>query len=134
MALITPEELIVLLDLPADTQPADRAQLVCTLVLDKVTDIAGAALVAPYPSGAKAIALTAAARLYDNPVALRSSTIDDVTQVYAEGVVSVLSDQDREDLSRIFGSGIGTAATAPRYSFPEWDWSWTNSTTSTLSD
>lgn len=132
MPLITPEELIVLLELPDQTQATDRAQLVCDLVLDKVAEAAGlassAAIVAPYPAGAKAIALTAAARLYDNPVALRSSTVDDVTQVYADGVISVLTKDERAALVSAFGSVTGTAS-APRYSFPDWDWSWDSTST-----
>lgn len=136
MPLITPEELIVLLDLPADTEPTDRAQLVCDLVLDKVADAAGltssAAIVAPYPAGAKGIALTAAARLYDNPTALRSATVDDVTQNYPE-VVSVLTDDEKSSIATAFGSTSGRTASAPTYTFPTWDWTWAASGASTIS-
>lgn len=127
-ALITPEELIVFLDLPADTQPTDRAQLACTLVLDAVTDAAGQVLAEPYPAGLKAVALTAAGRLYDNPTAMRAQTIDDYSATYA-GAAGVLTDAEAKRIGRIFGAG-----SRPLYSFPAWDWSWTASSTSTITD
>jgi hypothetical protein len=120
MALITPDELIVFLDFPADTQPTDRAQLVCNLVIDAVTRVAGSTLTDPAPAGVKGIALVAAGRLYDNPTALRSESLDDVTQTYAGDVQAVLTVAEREELRRIYGTG----GTAPLYSFPDWDWSW----------
>lgn len=131
MALISPEELIIYLDLPADTQPTDRAQLVCDLVISAVTRVAGAALSVPYPDGVKGIALSAAARMYKNPLSLRSESINDVSATYAGDVPAVLTMDERNDLRGIFGSG----GSKPQYSFPDWDWSWSAaSSTSTLHD
>lgn len=125
MPLITPEQLIVYLDLPADTQPTDRAQMVCDLVIDAVTRIAGKTLTVPYPAGVFGIALAAAGRMYDNPTALRSATIDDFSQTYAGDVLAVLTKPERDELRRVYGTG----GTRPLYEFPGWDWSWSASTT-----
>jgi hypothetical protein len=128
-ALITPEQLIVYLDLPAGTQPTDRAQLACDLVIDAVTQAAGGTLAEPYAAGLKGIALSAAARLYDNPTALRSKAIDDASSTYAGSYSGVLTEQERAQVARAVGSGG-----RPLYSFPEWDWSWTAAPASSLSD
>lgn len=114
MPLITPEELIILLDLPANTQPTDRAQLACDLVVDAVTRVAGAVLTVPYPAGVKGIALSAAGRLYDNPTSLRSATVGGTAQAYAGDVLAVLTGGERDELGRIFG----TSPAAPVGSFP----------------
>lgn len=129
-ALITPEELIVFLDLPALTQPTDRAQLACTLVIDAVTELAGGTLTEPYPAGVKGVALAAAARAYDNPTGLRSSSVDDFAQTYAGDAVAVLTEAEETRLRRAFGTSGGK----PLYSFPEWDWSWTAVNSTALTD
>jgi hypothetical protein len=117
-ALVTPEELIVYLNLPDDTQPTDRAQLACTLVIDAVTQAAGAVLAEPYPAGLKGIALGAAGRLYDNPRSLRSQSVDDYAATYAGSVSGVLTADERAQVARAVGAG------GPKFSFPGWDWSW----------
>lgn len=129
-ALVTPEELVVYLDLPDATQLTDRAVLTVSLVLDAVAAAApGGTLAEPYPAGVKSIALVAAGRLYDNPLLLRSQSIDDVTTAYAD-VGGVLTDDEVARIGQAFGSsGPG----APRYSFPKPDWHWTASATATLS-
>lgn len=130
-ALITSEELIVHLDLPDATQPTDRATLIVNLVLDAVAAAAPSGTLAePYPAGLKSLAMVAAGRLYDNPLILRSQSVDDVTIAYAE-VSGVLTDAEVAAIGAAYGSsGPG----APRYSFPAPDWSWTTSATALSSD
>jgi hypothetical protein len=130
-ALITPEELVVYLDLPDATQPTDRATLTVNLVLDAVAaEVPGGTLAEPYPAGVKSVAMVAAARLYDNPLIVRSQSIDDVTTAYAELGGRVLTADEVARIGQAFGSsGPG----APRYSFPEPDWHWTASAAATLS-
>lgn len=118
MPLITPEELIVFLDLPADTQPADRAALVCTLTAESVAEAAAAPLTEPYPAGLRTIALGVAARLYHNPVQLRAAASGGESVTYAGDVLAVLTALERAQIRRLVGSG------GPRWSFPVWDWSW----------
>ena len=115
MPLITPAELIVLLDLPADTQPTDRAQLACDLVIDDINRVAGSTLVEPYAAGLKGIALMAAARLYDNPSQLKSDRVDNVSAVYP---IVALMKAEEDRVRNCLGAG------GPQYSFPEPDWSW----------
>lgn len=123
MALITPEELIVYLDLPADTQPTDRATLVVALVVDAVTDAAGVAtLTEPYPAGVKSVAMSAAARLYHNPLSLRSETVGAVSSTYAGDVIAVLTAAERAQIGRVYATAAG--ARGPLYAFPAPDWSW----------
>jgi hypothetical protein len=121
--LITPEQLIVYLDLPADTQPTDRAQLVCDLVADAVDEAAGATLAEPYAKGLKGLAMGAAARLYNNPLGLWSETVGSTSTVFpgsrTGGGGGILTPAEKEQITRLVGSA------GPLYSFPEWDWSWT---------
>lgn len=122
MPLITPAELIVLLDLPADTQPTDRAQLACDLVLDDINRVAGTVLVEPFAAGLKGVALMAAARLYDNPSQVWSDRVDNVSAVYpgnrgGDGP-SVLTPGEVARVRGALGAG------GPQFSFPEPDWSW----------
>lgn len=121
MPLITPVELIVMLDLPDNTQPVDRAQLVCDLVIDDITLIAGA-LTEPYPAGLKGTALMAAARLYDNPTQLWSETVDTTSATHPGDRTgkgpSVLSPAEVEKVRAALGLG------GPQWSFPKPDWHW----------
>jgi len=97
MPLITPAELIVLLDLPADTQPTDRAQLACDLVIDDINRVAGSTLVEPYAAG------------------LKSDRVDNVSAVYP---IVALMKAEEDRVRNCLGAG------GPQYSFPEPDWSW----------
>ena len=122
MPLVTPEELIKLLDLPHNTQPTDRAQLICDLVVDDINRVAGSTLVEPFAAGLKGIALMAAARLYDNPSQLWSERVDNQSSVFpgsrgGDGP-SVLTDGEVERVCK----ALGTAG--PQWSFPVPDWSW----------
>jgi hypothetical protein len=120
--LITPEELVVFLDLPADTQPSDRAQLTCTLVIEAVNRAAGSTLTEPYAAGLKGIALGAAARLYENPLSLWSLTSGTTTQVYPGArdgsSTPILTQGERDEIRAALGLG------GPVYYFPEPDWHW----------
>lgn len=120
-ALITPEQLIVYLNLPDDTQPTDTVTQVVDLVIDAMTEVAGFTLTDPYPAGMRGIALIAAARLYDNPLAMRSQQVADTTVTYAGDVYSVLTADEITRIGRAYGASPG----APVYSFPAWDWQWT---------
>jgi hypothetical protein len=126
-ALITPEQLIVYLDLPADTQPTDRAQLACDLLIDAVTEVAGPVLVEPYPAGVKSVALVAAGRLYKNPTLLAAESVDDYA--FSGAAIDVLTEAEQAKIRRSCGSGG-----RPLYSFPEPDWSWTSVGATALTD
>ena len=115
MPLVTPEQLVVLLDLPADTAPTDRAQLVCDLVTAAVTARApGRVLAEPYPVDLPGVALLAAVRLYDNPTALRSYTVGGTTGTYGGDVARLLTDDELDQVDAAFG----TSAAAPVGAFP----------------
>lgn len=123
MALITPNELIVFLDLPDQTQPTDRAQLICTLVIQAVNRAAGTTLTEPFADGIKGVALGAAARLYHNPLALLSETVGATTSVFPGGrspsSPPILTEGERNEIREALGGG------GPHYSFPDPDWHWT---------
>lgn len=115
MLLVTPEQIIVLLDLPADTAPTDRAQLACDLVTAAITARApGRVLAEPYPVDLPGIALLAAVRIFDNPTALRSYTTGGTTQTYGGDVARLLTEDEEQQVDAAFG----TSSTAPAGAFP----------------
>jgi len=115
MPLITPEQLVVYLDLPADTAPTDRAQQACDLVIEAVTARApGQTLTAPYPVGLHGIALVAAARVYDNPTMLRSYTTGGDSSTYAGDPTAILTPYELVRVGEVFGVSAG----APQGAFP----------------
>lgn len=122
MALITPLDLVTYLDYPDNTQPSDRVNLVCDLVIDAINQVAGSTLAAPFAAGLKSIALAAASRMYQNPSGLWSETIDDSSSVYpgsrAGSGSPVLTAGERAAIVAAVGTG------GPQYSFPEPDWHW----------
>lgn len=114
-ALVTPEQLIVYLDLPAGVQPYDRAQLVCDLVTAAVTQHVPTGTAAePWPAAVAGVALPAAARLYDNPAALRSFTVGSTSGAYAGDVASLLTPAEVDRIGRAYGA----SSTAPVGKFP----------------
>lgn len=116
MPLITPQQLVVLLDLPGGTAPTDRAQLVCDLVTAAVTaKVPGRVLTEPYPVDLPGVALLAAVRLYDNPTALRSYTIGGTAGAYGGDVVGLLTEVEVEQVERAFETA---GAAGPLGSFP----------------
>lgn len=124
MSLITPAELIVFLDLPAGTQPTDRAQLACDLVIDDITRVAGAPLTEPYAAGLKGVAVMAAARIFDNPSQVWSDRVDNTSAVYpgsrgGDGP-AILTPGEVDRVRGALGAG------GPQFSFPQPDWHWTS--------
>jgi hypothetical protein len=123
VALITPLDLVIYLDYPTDTQPNDRTNLVCDLVIDAINQVAKTTLTAPFAAGLKPIALAAAARMYQNPSGLWSESIDDYSTVYPGSRTGTASAVLTEGERAAIVTALGLAG--PQYSFPEPDWHWT---------
>lgn len=104
--------------LQTDLDTATANLLLLDLAQGLVTEVIGDQN--PWPTVAKSVALTAAARAYRNPEGLRQDTVGGTTGVYNDPLYRMgvyLSDQERADLIRWGNDNGGTGG--PMGSFPD---------------
>lgn len=105
--------------LQTDLDTATANLLLLDLAQGLITEVIGAQN--PWPSTAKTIALTAAARAYRNPEGLRQDTVGGTTGIYNDPLYRMgvfLSDQERADLIR-WKTNHGAGTGGPAGYFPE---------------
>ena len=104
--------------LQSDLDTATANLLLLDLAQGLITEVIGDQN--PWPTTAKSIALTAAARAYRNPEGARQDTVGAATQVYNDPLYRMgvyLTPEERADLVRWSGSN-GSTIGQPLASFP----------------
>lgn len=124
-------DLFDLEDLPSKLQVPEvdsaSAELAAEWAEGQLEDVTGlTAWPDPVPKKLKHWALDLAAIAYNNPTLVTDEAIDDYRVSY----------EDRERIAAILARARDAYNTAgqPQYSFPEPDWSWTTTTSTTLAD
>jgi hypothetical protein len=105
--------------LQTDLDTATSNLLLLDLAQGLITEVIG--VQNPWPSIAKSIALTAAARAYRNPDGTKQDTVGGTTQIYNDALYSMgvyLTPDERAALVRWSGDNGGTIG-QPLASFPE---------------